>query len=297
MIQVLAGAASVRKRIEDAFSYSVADLDEQSTPDNMSKWDKLTGTSFGTSGGKVSTSTTANSIYILKNGYKSVRVTAALDALSGGDAIYFRVKDANNWIRVREYSTYSSNYSQCTYTSMGGYTVGDASDDGSCYGTFSSANPSFEYQTVCGQQIIGYANFVWNYRPECYSTTVWKLISYYNYGYNEVNLTKRDWQYSVAIEKMENGTLTTLGTPQTYSRPQITASTWTNAIPTTGDQPNAAHTLTVEVTPTLISYTGYNVSGSVSNTDLADFAGVGIGRGSSSIYTASGLNSIAIDIL
>lgn len=297
MIQVLAGAASVRKRIEDAFSYTVADLDEQSTPDNMSKWDKLTGTSFGTSGGKVSTSTTANSIYILKNGYKSVRVTAALDALSGGDAIYFRVKDANNWIRVREYSTYSSNYSQCTYTSLGGYTVTVSQpNEGNCYGITSSTNPSFEYQTLCGSQIIGFTNYQWEYVGNICGLP-WKLLSYYNYGYNEVNLTKRDWQYSVAIEKMENGTLTTLGTPQTYSRQQITSSTWTNAIPTTGDQPNAAHTLTVEVTPTLISYTGYNVSGSVSNTDLADFAGVGIGRGSSSIYTASGLNSIAIDIL
>lgn len=297
MIQVLAGAGSVRKRIEDAFTTSVTDLDEQSTPDNMSTWDKLTGSSFGTANGRLNTATTTTSVYVLKNGYKSARITAAIDAQTGGDAIYFRVKDANNWMRVREYSTYSSNYTQCTYTSLGGYTVGDSSDDGSCYGTFSTANPSFEYQTVCGQQIIGYTNFWWVYRPDCYTSTVWKLINYYNYGYNEVTLTNKDWQYSVAIEKMENGTLTTIGTPKTYSRPQVIASTWTNAIPTTGAQPNEAHSLVVTVTPTSIAYSGYNVSDSVSNSDLSDFAGIGIGRGTSSIYTSSGLSSVTIDIL
>lgn len=297
MIQVLAGAGSVRKRIEDAFTTSVTDLDEQSTPDNMSVWDKLTGSSFGTANGRLNTATTTNSIYVLKNGYKSARITAAIDAQTGGDAIYFRVKDANNWMRVREYSTYSSTYNQCVPASVGGYTVTVDPPNAGCSGIFSSVEDHNGLQTVCGTTIIGFSNFQYEYRPDCYTSTPYKLLSYYNYGWSEVTTTNKDWQYSVAIEKMENGSLSTIGTPKTYSKKQIVTSNWEFGVPTTGAQPNDAHNLVVTVTPTSIAYSGYNVSDSVTNSDLADFTGIGLGRGTSSIYTSSGLSSIAIDIL
>ena len=297
MMPIIGSVGSVRKRIEDSFTATVADLNNQSTPDNMSGWTKLLGTSFGTSGGRVSTSTTTNSVYILRNGYRSVRITASLDEKTGGDAVYFRVKDANNWMRVREYSTYSANYNECNIYTFGGYTQVVDPPNGPCFGIFYSTPSDSGITSICGTNIVGFTNFQFEYRPDCFTSTPWKLLSYYNFGYGEINTSNRNWQYFVTIEKMENGVLTTIGTPQMFSRKQILTSTSPSGIPTTGEQPNPSRNLVVTVTPTSISYSGYGVSNSVTNSDLSGFTGIGIGRGASSIYTTSGMTNLAVDIL
>jgi len=276
---VLASAASVRKRIEESFADAVADLDSKTTPDNISSWYKLFGNSFGTSGGKVSTTTTTDTAYALRNGYKSFRATATFDSSTGGDAIYFRVKDANNWMRIREYSGYGPSGVSCGITSSGGYTTDWSSFTG-CYGVTSNNNDPYIYGTLCGTSMV-VGTQTWAYQPECGSLP-WKLVSSYSYGYQEVNIAYQYYDYFVAIEKMENGVLTTVGTPKSVSR---------------NNQANPSRSVTLTVTPTSISYAGDSVSDTVQNSDLSEWSGVGIGRGSSSVYTSSGLNNFSLDIL
>lgn len=276
---VLASAACVQKRIEESFSDTVADLDSKATSNNISSWYKLFGTSFGTSGGKVSTTTTSNTAYALRNGYKSFRATASLDGSTGGDAIYFRVKDANNWMRIREYSGYGASGSTCGVTTSGGYATDWSIYEG-CYGITSNVADPYIYGTFCGTTMIA-GTQTWEFRPEC-GTLSYKLMYSYSYGYQEASFPYQYYDYYVAIEKMENGVLTTVGTPKSVSR---------------NSQANPSRSVTLTVTPTSISYNGDSVTDTITNSDLSEWAGVGIGRGTSSVYTSSGLNNLTIDIL
>lgn len=293
---VLASASCVQKRIEESFASTVADLDSKTTSNNISSWYKLFGTSFGTSGGKVSTSTSTNTLYALRNGYKSFRATASFDGSTGGDAIYFRVKDSNNWMRIREYVVYGIYGTTCNIGTAGGYTYTSTyAGQPNCYGLSTSTPYYSDTATLCGTTVTVASGHSWELCDASRGT--YRLVSYYNYGYQEITYGYQYVNFAIAIEKMENGVLTTVGTPKIKERSQVTSSNNTSIIPTTSLPTNPSRTITLTVSPTSISYTGDGVSDSVTNSDLSEWSGVGVGRGSSTVYTSSGINNFTLDIL
>jgi hypothetical protein len=290
----------VLKEILDNFNGNYVDLDGAPTSDGTSAWSKLTGTSFGTSGGRVNTSITTNSIYLLSRGLTNFTLTASLLGTSGGDAFYFRVLDASNWLRIRCHSTQGAPYSFCTYDQIPGYpyTYVVDSPGGPCFGIFYSTPQYAQYDTFCGQQVLNYTNFQYEYRPDCYTSTPWKLLSYDMLGYTQYTQTRRDNTYTFVLEECVAGVTTALLT-RSIVRTEITAvssAQFNNKI--TGALPNPNHTLTLSVFGNTVSYSvastalpSFNTSGSTTTTTHVGATGVGIGRGATSFYTTSGIDN------
>lgn len=297
----------VLKSVTDNFNTVYADLNNQVTSDGTSTWSKLTGTSFGTFNGVLNTSTTTTSIYRLSRDIQNFTLTASLNGTSGGDAFYFRIVDANNWLRLRCYSTQSAAYNVCAYDAIPGYPylVNVDPPGGPCFGIFYSVPEYAGYDTLCGQQVLNYTSYSYEYRPDCHTSTPWKLLSYYMLGNTQYTQTKRDNTYYFDLEQCVAGVVTQLAT-RSIVRTEITAVTYPEYFSSklTGALPNPQHSVSLTLNSNSISYSvssqslpSFSTSTSITSTTHSAYSGVGIGRGSSSLYTTSGMDQVTWSIL
>jgi hypothetical protein len=280
-------AGSPLRRIEENFNTAVADLDTLPTSNRVGRWSKLTGATLGTSGGKVNTSSTANTIYTLEGSYGAFTATLTLDASSGGDAFYFRVADANNWFRVREFSEQSATTSttETVLTSVQTVQVGTP---GSCSGiTTTNPDPNGPFgpafESPCGTSVLASGNWTYEFLSQC--SPQWHALTYDDYIYSCVTTTSTTRFYRTVLEQMTNGVITQLNLGGT-STTSINGSAYA-ALP--------SRTLIVGVTPSTITVNGYSFSVNVANSSNSSFRTVGIGRGASSTFVASGLNDFVLE--
>jgi hypothetical protein len=296
-------AGSPLRRIEENFDTAVSDLDTLPTSNGVSRWSKLTGGTLGTSGGKINTSSTANTIYTLNGSYGAFTATMTFDGSSGGDAFYFRVQDANNWFRVREFSLQGDPVTTVASCTQGPIvpplTSFQTAQNGPCTGTFTATQPQVNlggglWQTSIfatggcpPQQSYLIERYTYEYRADC--AKLWKLIKAETGGsvpgttFTFTTSTTRF--YNTVLEKMVNGVLSTIQTGG-ISTTSVDGSPYA-ALP--------SRTVTLNVTPSQITVNGYNFSTNVANSDGNTERTIGVGRGASSVFVASGLNNLTVE--
>lgn len=291
-MMLLKAAPSPLRLIEDDFSATVADLDGQPTSNRIGRWSKLTGSTIGTSSGKINTSTTTNSIYTLEGSYGSFKATLNLDASTGGDAFYFRIQDANNWIRVREYSEQGATSNLCSDFQTGTAFVSTGTP-GSCSGTTTSS-PWYVLTGTsgCGNTVVTSYDHQWEYLDYC--SLPWHWLGYTAVYYTSVTYSRATRFYRTVLEKMVNGSLSQIQLGGTSTTTTFNSSNTSYV----ANSPYAAlpsRTLIVEVTPSTIKVNGYSFSADITDSSFSDYRTIGIGRGTSSLFTTSGLTNIRIE--
>lgn len=278
-------APSGVRRIEDDFNTNVANLNNQFTSSRTSRWLKVFGADLGTNNGVVSTTNTTNTLYALEGLYGSFKATLVLTTNTGGNAFYFRVQDANNWIRIREFSEQGGTSSSCqNVITLSAFQ--DFGDNGSCSGIFSSDAIDEFIAAPCGDgQVVRFQNN-WVFRPDCFPSQPWKLVSRSFFEYEASFTTTATRFYRTVLEKMTNGVLSTIqlgGTSSTSTNGSAYA-----ALP--------ARTIVAEITPSTIKVTANGFTVNVSDSSFSDSKTIGIGRGSSSLYTASGIDNLVVEV-
>lgn len=185
-------------------------------------WEAITG-SWSRSGGYAAASTNGNAspppIAVVDLGVGQVDLSAAVSN-GGGDALYFRVTDANNWFRarVRKWQTSSTYYYTeyrwyHFYEHGGGYHLGDTSGSptgpGSVsfvyeiYNTSPSSAPSFPLKLQQSHAHEGGGSHSHDYD---------RGSGPFQNGTRQASSTSYNTNYQVVLEKCVNGTVTTLGT-------------------------------------------------------------------------------------
>jgi hypothetical protein len=273
--------------VSETFTDTVADLNGTLTSDKNSQWERLTSASnpIATSGGLSSVAATnQNIIYQVNRNFPTGTITLEFPNTNcGQNAVYLRIQDANNWLRVVTYASQGSTYSVCGLQYNGVYYYTD--NDGNCFGISSSANPATETSTRCGSQIVTTYNS-WAYRPDCYSVTVWSLVAYTYYDYSEVYSTVYPLNQFIALQRCVGGVVSTLD------------STSVQTSGFSGFPSTEAHSIVVSYSPTSVSYTRTGSSfatRTVATTDFSDSYKVGFGRANvSSTYTGAQATSFSV---
>jgi len=296
-MMLLKAAPSPLRVIEDDFNAVVADLNGQPTSNRISRWSRLTGSTIGTSGGRLNTSTTTNTIYTLEGSYGAFKATLNFDESTGGDAFYFRIQDANNWIRVREYSEQSATTNGCSDFQTGQSTF----DWGSGCSGLSTTTPYYaEYGTTsCGNTVLTSYGHVWEIRPDCAyligpSPPAQRLRSQILVSYTSVTYSQATRFYRTVLERMVNGNLQQIQLGGTSTTSTFNSSN-TGYVSNTSYAVLPSRTLTVEATPTTIKVSGYSFSVNINDSSFSGSRTVGIGRGSSSTFTTSGLTNFKLE--
>lgn len=290
------------RRIEEDFNTNVANLNGQLTSSRTATWSKLVGADLGTSGGVINTTNTSNTIYTLDGNYGAFTATLNLNSNTGGDAFYFRVQDANNWIRVRDASDQGSTSNLCSDFQTGESFFDWNSITASPFCSGLSTNQPYFSQfgtTSCGNTVLMSYGHVWEIRPDCVgvigpSPPVRRLRSQILVSYTSVTRSQSTRFYRTVLEKMTNGVLTTIqaGATQTTS---VSNSSNTSYIANSSFASLPSRSIVATVTPTTIQVNGYGLSVNVNDSSFSSSKTVGIGRGASSTFTPSGLTNFVLE--
>lgn len=174
---------------------------------------------FTRSGGLFVTSQalTANPMALLDAGCGDIDASLNVNG-SGGDCLYFRVKDASNWLRLRVHSWQSDTgtsttwdgtyaignwayqYTQCFAPGDGGYTVGTT-----YYSVSSNAVAAGVYDQYIsdGGASCNYGEGITGHSGQVYSRTVTKNMTTISYPI---------YSYETVLEKCVGGVVTTVTT-------------------------------------------------------------------------------------
>lgn len=253
-------------------------------------WSLITGngaTTYSSGGGYVSGSGTAVSIhgFDVKRGSYRIRVTQPSTSNLGGDCIYFRVKDASNWWRLRE------NGNQVT-TPGGSYQVTE-------WREVWVVQYRFEAPPGChsGHSHTGYAYSAWVLegssppRPATPGTVAHQhnTCVFHYHGVENMYPSHPEYRmrtetyppssspmHQLVLEKRVNGTV---------SQVALFTNLGSTPPPSWG----------VNVTPSQVQVVqGTAVKGSYNDSTLSGEFIVGVGRGPSSAYTQSRINSFKV---
>lgn len=188
-------------------------------------WQILSGRAY------TSTSRTSNPIAVVSGGSGDVDISANVSS-SGGDAIYFRVVDSNDWLRARvrryqtssSYTTYTTEYEWVQHYFHAepldhdtGWYSNDAEHSMYKWGTYSTA-PSFpsvqmDYHSHNSQGSP--SDGTPNASPGTHSHYIYKTGLWKTGATRQVATgtgTSYTNHYQIILEKSVNGTVTTLGT-------------------------------------------------------------------------------------
>lgn len=159
-------------------------------------WQVLTGTWTRTNGlAATTTAASSNPLAVIDVGWGDIDQSINVAGAGGGDALYFRVVDASNWLRARA-NVVVSGYSYGPYVQSGPYALAPGDD--------AYMNPAYSNATV----VVSDTEYeVFNSGP----------TSYYVYTRSKTT----SYAYSVVVEKSVAGTVSTIGS--VASAAQVTA--------------------------------------------------------------------------
>lgn len=295
------GGAQAPAQIFDNFNAVYSDIAGQPTSDGEGVWEKVYGNTISSNGAEAVGSGTGNTIYTVDFGRNSqknheIYLGFTVSSFHGGDSLYFRVIDDNNWWRLRywqdrvtrtssgyyitEYQCCNMYYEAGTY---GGYASGGGSHHGhtychptwsstkagaTCYDAVSLLTHMHGYYGVDGNYYYNQHAHPWNgSRYNTRQTYVSGSTSYYGQG-------------RVYLERCVNGSVSVRKT-HSVSRTSISG-------------------ISVEVTPTTIQghywygNNKYSVGSPETSQVHSEATKVGIGRGYSQYATGSGMDEFRV---
>lgn len=177
------------------------------TSDGSATWQVITGTwSINNNTAYTSTPASSNPLAIVEVPYADIDLSSNVSP-TGNDALYFRVVDASNWLRLklREYTTSSSNTQYCTHgyyenDSVNCFCGGFVGDIRNQSGTNCASCP--DASSICAAACS----------PN--SSSVTSSGSCYQNGYCTQacgTTTTYYYNYYLDLEKMTGGTLASIG--------------------------------------------------------------------------------------